>query len=90
MFAIELSASTFCAREMRGTLSIAMTVAPVAVSCSSSSGFCAGHRKLISVWSARSNEASSPSGALTFMIRSDLDHIDDLATDFAVCVIRET
>ena len=33
MLAIELSASSFCAREMRGTLSIASTVAFFAASC---------------------------------------------------------
>ena len=47
MFAIELSASSFWAREMRGTLSIASTVAFFAASRCSSSGFCAGQRKLI-------------------------------------------
>ncbi len=78
MFAIELSASIFCAREMRGTLSIAMTVAPVSVSVFKSSGFWPGHRKLINVWSERSLDASSSSGARTFNIRSDCSHSSPL------------
>jgi len=42
MFAIELSASSACAREVRGTLSIAITLMFLASSSLSNSGFCAG------------------------------------------------
>ena len=42
MFAIEESASIFWAREMRGTMSMAMAVTPLAFRLSSSSAFCAG------------------------------------------------
>ena len=49
MFAIDDSASSFCAREMRGTLSIASTVSLRPASCCMSSGFCAGQMKLTSV-----------------------------------------
>jgi hypothetical protein len=49
MFAIELRASIFCAREMRGTWSIASAVALRAASRWMSSWFLAGHRKLTSV-----------------------------------------
>ena len=59
MFAIELSASSFWAREMRGTLSIASTVAFLAASRCSSSGFCAGQRKLIRQAPSRSSSVSS-------------------------------
>ncbi|KEP71848.1 hypothetical protein HR12_32620 [Microbacterium sp. SUBG005] len=49
MFAMELSASRDCAREIRGTESIAITVTPRAASFSISSGFWAGQTKLTSV-----------------------------------------
>ena len=42
MLAMDDSASIFCARLMRGTMSMAMTEAPVARAASKSSGFCAG------------------------------------------------
>ncbi len=42
MFAMDESASIFCARLMRGTMSIASTVTPLAFSASSSSPFWAG------------------------------------------------
>ena len=55
MLAMEVSASIFCARlSMRGSESIASTVALRAASCCISSGFCAGQMKLIKVWPARS------------------------------------
>ena len=41
-FAMEDSASIFWAREMRGTMSIAMTLAPVARAASSNARFWAG------------------------------------------------
>ncbi len=47
---------------MRGTMSIAMAVTPLAFSVSSSSGFCAGQRKLIRVWPARAWSISAASG----------------------------
>src|SRR5688572_23610927 len=53
MLAIEESASSFCAREMRGTLSIASTVALRAASASISCGFCAGQMKLTRVAPSR-------------------------------------
>jgi hypothetical protein len=57
--AIELSASSFCAREMRGTQSIASTVAPRCVSRSSIAICCAGQTKPISVACFFSSAASS-------------------------------
>ena len=42
MFAIELSASIFCAREMRGTMSMAMAVMPCSLAWASNSLFWAG------------------------------------------------
>ena len=49
MFAIADSASSFCARVMRGTASIANTVSLRAASRSTSALFCAGQTKLMSV-----------------------------------------
>ena len=49
MFDIELSASSFCARVMRGTASIAIDVACFAFSRSMMSLFLAGQRKEMSV-----------------------------------------
>ena len=49
MFAIDDSASIFCARLMRGTMSIAMTVAPLAAARLSRSPFCAGQKNAISI-----------------------------------------
>ncbi len=72
MFAIELSASIFWAREMRGMLSIASTVAPLSVQVFRSSGFCAGQKKLIRVCPDRRSSTSFSSGARTFMTMSAL------------------
>ncbi|MNC19065.1 hypothetical protein D3C75_669900 [compost metagenome] len=69
--AIELRASSDCAREIRGTESIAITVTPRAASFSISAGFCAGQIKLTSVVPGFSSEISLSSGALTFRIMAD-------------------
>ena len=74
MLAIEESASSFCAREMRGTLSIASTVAFFAASCFSSSGFCAGQMKLTSVPPSRIRPTSSALGPRTLKTMSDAAH----------------
>ncbi len=74
MLAIDESASSFCAREMRGTLSIASTVAFLAASCCSSSGFCAGQMKLTSVPPSRSSATSSAVGPRTLNTMSDIAH----------------
>jgi hypothetical protein len=66
MFAIEESASSFCAREMRGTLSIASTVT-FSPASAAEIGFCAGQMKLTSVPPSRSSATSSLSG------RADLE-----------------
>ena len=65
MFAIADSASIRCARVMRGTASIASTVTLRAASRSSSSLFCAGQMKLISVAPGfrRSTSCLPPAGA---------------------------
>jgi hypothetical protein len=82
MLAIELSASIFCAREMRGMLSTASAVAPFCASCWRRPGFCAGQRKHTSVWPAWSSSTSfvpvaeCTSGARTFRITSLDDQID--------------
>src|SRR5689334_23974289 len=65
MLAIDESASSFCAREMRGTLSIASTVAFLAASACMRSGFCAGQMKLTSVCPSRISVTSSGLGART-------------------------
>ena len=70
MLAIEESASSFCAREMRGTLSIASTVAFLAASCCRRSGFCAGQMKLTSVPPSRSSPTSSLPGPRTLKTMS--------------------
>src|SRR5919197_920166 len=74
MFAIDESASSFCAREMRGTLSIASTVAFFAASASMSSGCCAGQMKLTSVAPSRSITTSSTSGGRTLKTMSAVTH----------------
>ena len=82
MLAIEESASSFCAREMRGTLSIASTVAFFAASCFRSSGFCAGQMKLTKVVNEVVNEVppsrisatSSALGPRTLNTMSEADH----------------
>ena len=58
MLDIEDSASIFCAREMRGTASMASTVAPRAATCSSNARFCAGQKKLMRVLPVVSRSAS--------------------------------
>jgi hypothetical protein len=74
MFAIDDSASSFCAREMRGTLSIASTVARRAASCCMRSGFCAGQMKLTSTPPSRSRPTSSAFVARTLKTRSAIAH----------------
>jgi hypothetical protein len=80
MLAIELKASSFCAREMRGTASIAITVTRRALRRSIRSGFCAGQMKLSSVVPSRSRSASCTpscgfcSGARTFSTMSAPAH----------------
>src|SRR6476619_2166897 len=64
MFAIDDSASSFCAREIRGTLSIASTVAFLAASACSRSGFCAGQMKLTSAPPSRSGPMEQELGLL--------------------------
>ncbi len=65
MLAIDDSASIFCARLMRGTMSMATTVAPRSATSFRSASFCAGQKKLISVWPWRSSFASFSSGPRT-------------------------
>ncbi|MCG3201715.1 MAG: hypothetical protein NFCOHLIN_01585 [Gammaproteobacteria bacterium] len=74
ILAIELSASSFWAREMRGTLSMASTVAFFAASLCISSGFCAGHMKLTTVAPSRIASISSAAGARTLKTMSEVDH----------------
>ena len=57
---------------MRGSESIASTVALRAASCCISSGFCAGQMKPIRVWPARSFWTSDVLGARTLKITSAL------------------
>ena len=71
MLAIELSASSDWAREIRGTESIAITLILRAASFSISCGFCAGQIKLISVVPGFSRAISSSFGALTLRMTSD-------------------
>ena len=70
MFAIELSASIFCAREMRGTMSMAMAVMPCSRAASSSSAFCAGQKWLMRVWPRRIWAISAISGGRTLTTTS--------------------
>ena len=58
MFAIADSASSFCARVMRGTASIANTVTLRAASRSTSALFCAGQMKLMRIVPGLSRSAS--------------------------------
>src|SRR2546430_4959504 len=76
MFAIDESASSFCAREMRGTLSIASTVAFFAASACSRSGFCAGQMKLTRICPSRIARTSSSVGARTLKMMSARDHTE--------------
>ena len=70
MLAIEDSTSRDCAREMRGTASIAMAVTPWAASCSSNRGFSAGATRLTTIAPLRISPISVASGALIFATRS--------------------
>ncbi len=70
MFAMELSTSIDCAREIRGTASSASAVTARAASASSTSGRCAGERRATRVVPARSPAISSAVGALTFRTTS--------------------
>ena len=63
--AIEESASSACAREMRGTMSIASTFTFFAASSFTNSGFCAGQRKLTRVCPAVRRAISAAFGAFT-------------------------
>src|SRR4051812_16386005 len=84
MLAIDESASSFCAREMRGTLSIASTVTCLAASSCSSCGFCAGQMKLTRTWPARIDLTSSALGARTLKTMSAPDQTDGASgTTFA-------
>ncbi len=74
MLAIDESASSFWAREMRGTLSIASTVAFFAARLCSSSGFCAGQMKLTRIRPSRMPCTSSRLGARTLKMMSAPDH----------------
>jgi hypothetical protein len=74
MLAIEERASSFCAREIRGTLSIASTVAFFADSRCINSGFCAGQTKETSVVPSRIMPISSVDGARTLKTMSDFAH----------------
>lgn len=65
MLAIEVKASIFCARDMRGTLSMASTVILRAASARMSSGFCAGQMKLMRVVPGFMRLTSSRLGART-------------------------
>ena len=94
MLAIDESASSFCAREMRGTLSIASTVAFLAASCCRSSGFCAGQMKLTSVPPSRSSATSSLPGARTLKTMSDIAQsrggvVDDFGPGGTVGVVAD-
>ena len=94
MLAIDESASSFCAREMRGTLSIASTVALRAASDCIRSGFCAGQMKLTSMPPSRSSATSSVVGPRTLKTMSDVAHScarvgDDLSTRRPVRVVAD-
>ena len=88
MLAIDDSASSFCAREIRGTLSIASTVAFLAASCCRSSGFCAGQMKLTSVPPSRSRPTSSPFGARTLKTMSDVAQSRALSATTSAPAVR--
>ncbi len=66
MLAIDDSASIFCAREMRGTWSMAMAFTLRAAMRSIRSLFLTGHRKLMSIAPAFSRSTSSAVGGCTF------------------------
>ena len=74
MLAIELSASIFCAREIRGTISIAMTVAPLSAAISSPASLPPGLKKEISVLSGVSRFSSVSVGTRTLATISAAFH----------------
>ena len=71
MFAIADSVSIFCARVIRGTLSIAKTVAFFLARRSTTSRFCPGQINPTSQPPSRSRSASLSSGGRTFITTSD-------------------
>ena len=73
MFAIDDSASIFCARVMRGIWSIAMAWTFRAARRSMSALFFTGHRKLMSMEPGFSRSASSGVGGCTLSRRSAVD-----------------
>ena len=74
MLAMDDNASIFCARDIRGTASIAMTVPPSLAACSSRSGFPPGLKKLISVLPGPMRDSSSSPGVLTLATISACVH----------------
>ena len=95
MFAIDDSASSFCAREMRGTLSIARTGRLLRRELLQSSGFCAGQMKLTSIVPpSRIRLTSSVLGARTLKTMSALRHsaarsVDDLRAGRAIGLVAD-
>ena len=71
---MELSASIFWARLIRGTISMAMTVAPLDLASSSPSSLPPGLKKVISVWSLRSRLSSVSVGTRTLATMSAAFH----------------
>ena len=70
MFAIDDNTSSDCAREMRGTASMASAVIGREANCSTRSGFRAGDMRLTSVAPSRSAAISSRFGAFTLSTTS--------------------
>jgi len=70
MLAIEENTSSDCAREMRGTASIASAVMGRDANISTRSGFSAGEIRLTTVASGRSAAISASFGALSFSTTS--------------------
>src|SRR5690349_12884293 len=70
MFAIDDNTSSDCAREIRGTASIAIAVIGRAANASTSSGSSAGLIRLITVAPSRSRSSSVSLGALTWKTMS--------------------
>jgi hypothetical protein len=68
--AIELSASIFCARLMRGTISIAMTVAPFLAAVSSPASLPPGLKNEIRVCPSRNRFSSVSVGTRTLATTS--------------------
>ena len=73
ILAIELSASIFCARDIRGMQSIARTVACLVVIFLSRDSFFAGQKKEMRVESTFILSISLSIGSRTFTIRSQFD-----------------